>query len=106
MAWAIAALLAIGLAVASVAVLRVTRRLIGLTAMLDLERELLDRLAHLFVADAVTDGVLDGARDVRVEPDARLVDDVPEGRIVCGIDVVDAEGRVIGTAAIPAPARN
>jgi hypothetical protein len=99
MAWAIAAVLALGLGIACLAMLRVVERLIALTALLRLERELLTDLARLLVGDDAED-------DAHVETGPRLVDDVPEGRIECGIDVVDADGRVIGTLVIPAPAIN
>src|SRR6266542_2333693 len=99
MGWVAAALLAVGLSVVSVTLVRVVRRLIALIVALDLEREMLTELACLFVG-----GDADAKADV--EPEARFVDDVPEGRIECGIDVFDADGRVVGTVVIPAPASN
>jgi hypothetical protein len=106
MAWTIAALLVLGLAAASVAIRRVPRKLLALTAILDVDRELVDKLAQLFLSDEITTARRDSSADPRVEPEARSVDDLPEGLIECGIDVVDAEGRVIGTAVIPVPASN
>jgi hypothetical protein len=106
MTWTIAALLVLGLAAASVAIRRVEPRLLMLTAILDIDRELFDELAQLFLSDEIATDRRDSSADPPVEPDARSVDDLPEGLIECGIDVVDAEGRVIGTAVIPVPATN
>ena len=106
MTWTIAALLVLGLAAASVVIRRVEPRLLMLTAILDIDRELFDELAQLFLSDEIATDRRDSSADPPVEPDARSVDDLPEGLIECGIDVVDAEGRVIGTAVIPVPATN
>jgi hypothetical protein len=59
----------------------------------------------LVVASA---GILGIARRLvsRYEPLESLVDEVPYGCIDCGMQVVDGEGRVIGTVLIPPPARN
>jgi hypothetical protein len=102
----IVALLVLGLAAASVAIRRVASRLLILTAILDVDRELFDELAQLFLSHEIATARRDSSADPPVEPDARSVDDLPEGLIECGIDVVDAEGRVIGTAVIPVPATN
>jgi hypothetical protein len=42
----------------------------------------------------------------RYEPLEALVDEVPYGCIDCGMQVVDGEGRVIGTVLIPPPVLN
>jgi hypothetical protein len=106
MAWTIAALLVLGLAAVSVAISRVARRQLVFTAILDADRELRDELALLFLSDEITPARQDSSTDLRVDRAARSVDDLPEGLIDCGIDVVDAAGRVIGTAVIPVPASN
>ncbi len=49
MAWTIAALLVLGLATAGVEIRRVARRRLVSTAILDVDRELLDELALLFL---------------------------------------------------------
>jgi hypothetical protein len=106
MTWTIAALLVLGLAAASVAIRRVAPMLLMLTAILDVDRELLDELAQLFLSDETATARRDSSADPRVQRDARSVEDLPEGLIECGIDVVDVAGRVIGTAVIPVPASN
>ena len=104
MTWTIAALLVLDLAAVTVAIRRVPRRLLTLAAILDVDRELLDELAQLFLSDEITTARRDSSAGPRVDRDARSVEALPAGLIECGIDVVDAEGRVIGTAVIPVPA--
>jgi hypothetical protein len=84
-----------GLVVASVAAPRGAKRLERVIEDLELER-------------AVFLGILGIARRLvsRYEPLESLVDEVPYGCIDCGMQVVDGEGRVIGTVLIPPPARN
>jgi hypothetical protein len=84
-----------GLVVASVAARRGAKRLERVIEDLELER-------------AVFLGILGIARRLvsRYEPLESLVDEVPYGCIDCGMQVVDGEGRVIGTVLIPPPARN
>ena len=57
---------------------------------------------------AVFLGILGMARRLvsRYEPLEALVDEVPYGCIYCGMQVVDGEGRVIGTVLIPPPVLN
>ena len=99
MGWAAAAFLAVGLSVVSVSLVRVVRRLIALMAALDLEREMLTDLAFPVVGG-------DAGAKADVGPEARFVHGVPEGPIECGIEVVDADGRVVGIVVIPSPASN
>jgi hypothetical protein len=57
---------------------------------------------------AVFLGILGIARRLvsRYEPLEALVDEPPYGCIDCGMQVVDGEGRVIGTVLIPPPVLN
>jgi len=77
MAWTMAALLVLGLAAASVGIRRVPGKLLALTAILDVDRELLDELAQLFLSDEITTARRDSSADPRVEPETRSADDLP-----------------------------
>jgi hypothetical protein len=57
---------------------------------------------------AVFLGILGIARRLvsRYEPLEALVDEVPHGCIDCGMQVINGEGRVIGTVLIPPPVLN
>lgn len=94
-AWVLQAVLVGGLIAASVAARRGAKRLERVIEDLELER-------------AVFLGILGIARRLvsRYEPLESLVDEVPYGCIDCGMQVVDGEGRVIGTVLIPPPALN
>ena len=87
--WLLQAAVVGGLVVASVAARRWAKRLERMVEDLELER-------------AVFLGILGIARRLvsRYEP---LVDEVPYGCLDCGMQVVDGEGRVIGTVLIPPP---
>ena len=93
--WVLQAVLVGGLIAASVAARRGAKRLERVIEDLELER-------------AVFLGILGIARRLvsRYEPLESLVDEVPYGCIDCGMQVVDGEGRVIGTVLIPPPALN
>ena len=105
MTWTITALLVLGFAAAGVAIRRVARSMLLLTAILDVDRELLVELAELFLSEGITTG-RDPSADPSLGPDARSCGASPDGLMECGIDVVDPTGRVIGTAVIPVPASN
>jgi hypothetical protein len=93
--WVLQAVVVGGLVVASVAARRGAKRLERVVEDLELER-------------AVFLGILGIARRLvsRYEPFEALVDEVPIGCIDCGMQVVDGEGRVIGTVLIPPPVLN
>jgi len=93
--WVLQAVVVGGLVVASVAARRGARRLERVLEDLELER-------------AVFLGILAIARRLisKHEPLEALVDEVPHGCIDCGMQVVDGEGRVIGTVLIPPPVLN
>jgi hypothetical protein len=93
--WVLQAVVVGGLVVASVAARRGAKRLEGVVEDLELER-------------AVFLGMLGIARRLvsRDEPFEALVDEGPYGCIDCGMQVVDGEGRVIGTVLIPPPVLN
>jgi hypothetical protein len=93
--WVLQAVVVGGLVVASVAARRGAKRLERVVEDLELER-------------AVFLGILGIARRLvsRYEPFEALVDEVPYGCIDCGMQVVDGEGRVIGTVLIPPPVLN
>ena len=93
--WLLQAVVVGGLVVASVAARRGAKRLERVVEDLELER-------------AVFLGILGIARRLvsRNEPLEALVDEVPYGCIDCGMQVVDGEGRVIGTVLIPPPVLN
>ena len=93
--WVLQAVVVGGLVVASVAARRGARRLERVLEDLELER-------------AVFLGILAIARRLisKYEPLEALVDEVPHGCIDCGMQVVDGEGRVIGTVLIPPPVLN
>jgi hypothetical protein len=90
--WVLQAVLVGGLVVASVAARRGGKRLERVVEDLELER-------------AVFLGILGIARRLvsRHEPLEALVDEGRCGCIDCGMQVVDGEGRVIGTVLIPPP---
>jgi hypothetical protein len=106
MTWAIAALVVFGLAATSAAIRRVARKQRTLKAIMDVDRAVLEEMVLLFLSDEVTTPRRDGSADPWVTQDGRSADRPPEGLIECGIDVVDATGRIIGTAVIPAPVSN
>jgi hypothetical protein len=93
--WVLQAVVVGGLVVAGVAARRGAKRL---------EREVED----LELEGAVFLGILGIARRLvsRHEPLEALVDESPYGCIDCGMQVVDGEGRVIGTILIPPPVPN
>jgi hypothetical protein len=71
MTWTIAALLVLDLAAVTVAIRRVPRRLLTLAAILDVDRELLDELAQLFLSDEITTARRDSSAGPRVEREIR-----------------------------------
>ena len=93
--WVLQAVVVGGLVVASVAARRGAKRLERMVEDLELER-------------AVFLGILGIARRLvsRFEPLEALVDEARHGCIDCGMQVVDGEGRVIGTVLIPPPVLN
>jgi hypothetical protein len=93
--WVLQAVVVGGLVFASVAARRGAKRLERVVEDLELER-------------AVFLGILGIARRLvsRHEPFEAFVDEVPYGCIDCGMQVVDGEGRVIGTVLIPPPVLN
>jgi hypothetical protein len=93
--WVLQAVLVGGLVVASVVARRGAKRLERVVEDLELER-------------AVFLGILGIARRLvsRYEPLEALVDEVPHGCIDCGMQVINGEGRVIGTVLIPPPVLN
>ena len=93
--WVLQAVVFGGLVLASVAACRGVKRLERVVDDLELER-------------AVFLGILGIARRLvsKYEPLEALVDEVPHGCIDCGMQVVDREGRVIGTVLIPPPVLN
>jgi len=93
--WVLQAVVVGGLVVASVAARRGAKRLERVVEDLELER-------------AVFLGILGIARRLvsRYEPLEAVVDEVPYGCIDCGMQIVDGEGRVIGTVLIPPPVLN
>jgi hypothetical protein len=92
--WVVQAVVVGGLVVASVAARRGTKRLERVVEDLELEW-------------AVFPGILGIARRLvsMCEPLEALVDKVPYC-IDCGMQVVDGEGRLIGTVLIPPPVLN
>jgi hypothetical protein len=93
--WVLQAVVVGGLVVASVAARRGAKRLERVVEDLELE-------------GAVFLSILGIARRLvsRYEPLEALVDEPPYGCIDCGMQVVDGEGRVIGTILIPPPVLN
>jgi hypothetical protein len=113
MGWVVAAVLAGGLGIMGLVMLRIARRLTVATALLETDGGLLAELGLLldgpFGGDlGIEDGVAapppGGAPDP--EPREPLAGDLPDGCISCGIDVVDAAGRVVGTVVVPEPVCN
>ena len=90
--WVLQAVVVGGLVVASVAARRGAKRLERVVEDLELERAVFLGIARRLVS--------------RYEPLEALVDEVPYGCIDCGMQVVDGEGRVIGTVLIPPPVLN
>lgn len=92
--WVLQAVVVGGLVVAGVAARRGAKRLEGVVEDLEL-------------GGAVFLGILGIARRLvsRYEPLEALVDEVPYC-IDCGMQVVDGEGRLIGTVLIPPPVLN
>ncbi len=106
----VAAVVAIGLGLVGALILSLAARLTVARRVLKDQRRLLAELAELaFETTIRPDPALSGLESSWKSIEAiqstsatlRTVDDVPEGFVDAGIDVVDEEGRVIGTLAIP-----
>jgi hypothetical protein len=106
----VAAVVAIGLGLVTVLLLSVVSRLIDARRVLKDQRRLLAELTELaFETTIRPDPALSGLESSWASIEAlqstsatlRTVEDVPEGFVDAGIDVVDEEGRVVGTLAIP-----
>ena len=93
--WVLQAVVVGGLVVASVAARPGAKRLERVFEDLELERAVFLRI--LGIARRLVS---------RYEPLEALVDEPPYGCIDCGMQVVDGEGRVIGTILIPPPVLN
>ena len=95
MMWVLQAVVVGGLVVASVAARRGAKRLEQVVEDLELERAIF--IGILGIARRLVSGD---------EPLKALVEGVPYGCIDCGMQVVDGEGRVVGTVLIPPPVLN
>ena len=106
----VAAFVAIALGLVGALILSLAARLMVARRVLKDQRRLLAELAELaFETTIRPNPALSGLESSWASIEAiqstsatlRTVDDVPEGFVDAGIDVVDEEGRVIGTLAIP-----
>jgi hypothetical protein len=106
----VAAVVAIGLGLMTVLLLNVVSRLRDARRVLKDQWRLLAELTELaFETTIRPDPALSGLESSWASIEAlqststtlRTVEDVPEGFVDAGIDVVDEEGRVVGTLAIP-----